>query len=60
MIRTREEAEEEIRRRAYQIWKERKTLGYPDADNERKNWLLAKLDVCGPGSLNFCELFELA
>ena len=38
----REDKEESIRRRAFWVWQQRTREGYLDADNERKNWLLAK------------------
>ena len=59
MIHTRADKEEEIQRFAYQIWKERKQKGDPDADNERQNWLHAK-HFLYPQDMLFGELLEIA
>ena len=38
--------DESIRRLAYVIWKNRKYSGESDADDEAKNWALAKMSLC--------------
>jgi len=35
-----------IQRLAFVIWKNRKNLNEPDADDEIKNWALAKMSLC--------------